>query len=133
MTQKIRDHKDLEVWKKGKTLVKEIYLITAQFPPTEKYNLSSQMQRAAISIPANIAEGYMRASRKEYLQFLAIASGSASELETLIIIAAELGFIKPAQTIILSKTADDLRRMLFGLRQKLAQTPKPNTQNPIAA
>lgn len=90
---KIRTHKDLEVWKNSIEFVKEVYKVTSAFPESEKYGLSSQMRRAAVSIPSNIAEGAGRFHTKEYIHFLHISSGSVSELETQIIISSELSFI----------------------------------------
>lgn len=86
-------HKDLKVWQKGIELVKVIYTITNSFPITEQFGLTSQMRRCSVSIPSNIAEGCGRRSDKELIQFLYIALGSASELETQIIISYELGFL----------------------------------------
>ncbi len=85
-----RSYKDLIVWQKSIQLVKSIYRITEHFPKSELYGLSSQMRRAAISIPSNIAEGYKRKGRAEFIQFLSIAGGSAAELETQLIISKEL-------------------------------------------
>ena len=86
----LKSHKELIVWQKSIELVKDVYKITNEFPKSETYGLSSQMQRAAVSIPSNIAEGYSRKNLKEYLQFLRIAYGSATELETQLIIAKDL-------------------------------------------
>lgn len=87
-----RKHHDLIAWQQGIALVKSVYQLTAEFPASEKFGLSSQMQRAAVSVPANIAEGVGRNSLKERVQFLAIARGSLTELETHVIIAKELGY-----------------------------------------
>ena len=84
---KIISYKDLIVWKRGIELTQEIYFVTSKFPRNELYGLASQMQRAAVSIPSNIAEGQQRKNLKEYLQFLRIALGSLAELETQTIIA----------------------------------------------
>ena len=89
----MKTHKDLIVWKKGIELVKVIYLITDDFPKSEQFGLVSQMRRCAVSIPSNIAEGCGRNSDKELIQFLYIALGSSSELETQIIISSELNFL----------------------------------------
>ncbi len=86
----LRSYKELEVWKKSIMLVKKIYKLTENFPGNEIYGLSSQMRRAAISIPSNIAEGYKRQGLGEYIQFLSIADASAAELETQIIITKEI-------------------------------------------
>ena len=86
----LESYKKLIVWEKSIELVKNIYAITKTFPQSEIYTLTAQMRRAAISIPSNIAEGHSRKNLKEYLQFLRIAYGSATELETQLIIAREL-------------------------------------------
>ena len=85
-----RSYKDLIVWQRAIELVKEIYGVTNFLPREEIYGLRSQMRRASVSIPSNIAEGYQRKNRKEYLQFLRIAYGSAAELETQIIISKDM-------------------------------------------
>jgi len=87
-------HKELKVWKKGIELVKVIYGITNDFPKTEQFGLISQIRRCSVSIPSNIAEGCGRHSDKELIHFLYITLGSASELETQIIISQELGFLE---------------------------------------
>jgi four helix bundle protein len=94
----MRTHKELQVWQRGISLVKTIYEITALYPQTEQFGLTSQMRRSAVSIPSNIAEGCGRNSSKELAQFLYIALGSASELETQVIISCELGFLDKEKT-----------------------------------
>ena len=89
---KITDYKDLDIWKKGIDIVDMIYDLTEKFPSNEQYGLSSQMKRAAVSIPSNIAEGFSRQHRKEFLQFLSIAIGSSAEVETQLIIAQRRKF-----------------------------------------
>ncbi|MEA2032271.1 MAG: four helix bundle protein [Euryarchaeota archaeon] len=89
----MKNFKELKVWQKGIELVAMVYKITASFPGEEKYGLSAQMRRAAVSIPSNIAEGHLRKTAKDFRQFLSIARGSCAELETQIIIAHKLGFI----------------------------------------
>lgn len=86
----IRSYKELLVWQKGMNLVREIYFLTDKFPKDELYGLLSQMQRAAVAIPSNIAEGYLRKHRKEFSQFLSISIGSAAELETQILICKSI-------------------------------------------
>lgn len=86
----IKSYKELIVWQKAIQLVKEVFILTEKFPKSELYGIVSQMRRAAIAIPSNIAEGYGRRSIKEYTQFYSIAYGSALELETQIIISKEL-------------------------------------------
>lgn len=87
-------HKDLEVWKKSIEFVTEIYKITESFPEKEKFEITLQLRRSAISIPSNIAEGAARASDKEFKQFLYVALGSLSELETQLIISINIEYLK---------------------------------------
>jgi four helix bundle protein len=89
----IKNYKDLRIWKQGIEIVKQVYQRTKIFPKSETYGLSSQMQRAAVSIPSNIAEGHNRLHQREFQQFLNIALGSCAELETQIIIAGELQYL----------------------------------------
>ena len=88
----MRTHKDLEIWQKGIELVEKMYKLTATFPKEESYGIISQMRRAAISYPSNIAEGAARSSRKEFIRFVYIALGTLSELETQVIISSKLGY-----------------------------------------
>ena len=99
-------HKDLKVWIKGIELVKSIYEITKLFPSNEQFGLTSQMRRAAVSIPSNTAEGCGRNSDKELIHFLYISLGSADELETQIIISKELGFLE-------NEKSEQLQSLIF--------------------
>jgi len=117
--EKIKTFKDLKVWQKGIELVREIYEITNTFPRDEQYGLSAQMKRAAISIPSNIAEGFRRRYVKEHKQFLSIALGSSAELETQIIIAKELGYIKDGQDLRVLELLDHACAMMVNLDKKL--------------
>ena len=91
---KINSHTDLIVWQKAKEFTIDLYKITNAFPKEEQYGLTSQLRRAAVSIPSNIAEGFRRGSKKEKRQFLRIAYGSGAEIETQLINAKELGYLK---------------------------------------
>lgn len=93
----LQTYRDLAVWQKSLDLVESIYLMTAALPTTERFGLTSQLQRAAVSIPANIAEGYGRLHRGDYVHHLAIARGSLMELETHLCIAVRLGFVTAEQ------------------------------------
>lgn len=115
MNSKITNFKDLKIWQKGIELVKVIYQITNSFPSTEMYGIVSQMRRSAVSIPSNIAEGFMRKHNKEYRQFLYIALGSLAELETQIIISEQLRFLKNEQSKKVQTDIDELNRMITGL------------------
>lgn len=114
---KLESYKQLKVWQKSIELVKEIYKITDKFSKSELYGLTSQMRRAAVSIPSNIAEGYKRRNLGEYIQFLSIADASAAELETQIIISKDLySEISFANAEIL---LEEVQKMLFALIKKL--------------
>lgn len=108
----IRSHKDLVVWQKGITLVESVYRLTRSFPAEEKFGLSSQMRRAAVSIPSNIAEGRSRNSRKDFAQFLHVAFGSASELGTQLEIAKRLGYGKKEDYNELEGLLQEVSKML---------------------
>lgn len=94
-----RKHQELLVWQQAIELVKLVYKITGRFPQHEIYGLTSQMRRAAVSIPGNIAEGAGRNSKREFVQFLAIARGSLNELDTYVAIAKELGYLGDAKEV----------------------------------
>ena len=112
---KIRNFKDLKIWQRGIELVKLVYTITNSFPSDEKYGIISQMRRSAVSVPSNIAEGFMRRHNKEYRQFLYIALGSLAELETQIIISKELNFITTDHYTGTLSAIDELNKMTTGL------------------
>jgi four helix bundle protein len=110
-------HKDLEVWKESIELVLEIYAISESLPTEEKYGLISQMKRAAVSVPSNIAEGAARKSTKEFLRFLDIANGSLSELETQLIIINRLNLFDTE--IIINTKIVYIRKMLYRLKESI--------------
>ncbi len=114
----IKSYKDLDVWKRSIELVKKIYIITKDFPKEEIYGLTNQMRRCAVSIPSNIAEGKTRQHVNEYIQFLYIALGSCAELESQIIIAKELKYLKEPETEDLNEL-DEIGKMLRGLINNL--------------
>lgn len=109
----MKSHRDLDVWKRGVDFAVDIYKLTASFPAEEKYALSSQLKRAAVSIVSNIAEGAARQSEKEFIQFLHIAMGSAAETETQLMIAARLGLIDNNDNLFSELEA--IQKMLMGL------------------
>jgi len=119
MTDKIKDFRDLDIWKKGIEIVKDIYNIVEKFPKQEFYGLVSQIQRSAVSIPSNIAEGFNRFHNKEYKQFLYIALGSCAELETQIEIASELKYINDEKKKGILEKIKHESRMLTNLIKKL--------------
>ena len=119
MNQNFRSYRDLDVWKKSLELAKEIYKTTNGFPAEEKFGLVNQMQRAAVSIPSNIAEGHARLATGEFMRFVSISLGSVAELETQLILSKELHFIsKPIQDKLLL-LLDEIGKMLLGLYKSL--------------
>jgi len=117
--QKIKSYKELLIWQKGIVLVKEVYKLTKKFPRTEKFGLINQIQRAAISIPSNIAEGQARQHSKEFRQFLFTALGSLAELDTQLNIALELNYINQDELTSIDEKVTEVRRMIRGLLSKL--------------
>lgn len=117
--EKIISHKDLNVWKKAIDLVVLVYQITQSFPKEEIYALTSQMRRSASSIPANIAEGSGRRNSGEFRQFLHIALGSASELETYLIISERLEYLNKEDVERITDLLNEVMKMLVGLIRKL--------------
>jgi len=117
--KRTQSYRDLIVWQKGIELVKKIYLITQKFPAEEKYGLVSQMRRAAISIPSNIAEGQARHTTGEFIQFISIAEGSTAELDTQIIVGIELNYISKEQVQDIFTLLTEIKKMLNTLRRKL--------------
>ena len=113
----MNSHKDLLVWQKSVDMVTRIYTATKRWPKEELYGLTSQIRRAAVSIPSNIAEGAGRTGQKEFSRFLSIALGSLAEVETQILIAARLGFLQDASDI--DKGLQEIRRMIIGLNKSL--------------
>lgn len=118
----IRSYRDLGVWQKAIDLVDVCYLLTRRFPTDERYGLSSQIRRAAVSIPANIAEGNGRTGRGEYLRFLSIARGSLRELETLLIISERQAYGTAETFRAVAERAAEVGRMLYGLTISVEQS-----------
>ena len=113
MNGKLKDHKDLDVWKFSMDFVVSVYEITRAFPKEELYGLTSQIRRAAVSIPSNIAEGATRSGNKEFIQFLYIALASTSEVETQLLIAERLHYIQETEQLMLEIVR--IKKMLIGL------------------
>ncbi len=121
----IRSFRDLRVWQAAIDLVEQIYLLTQGFPRHETYGLISQMQRAAVSIPSNIAEGHARAYSREYLHHLSVARASLAELQTHLEIARRLQYGSPEKFSQLLEQADSLGRQLSTLRNVLTKNTNP--------
>ncbi len=117
----LKSHKDLIVWQKAMELAVLIYDLTKGMPKTEQYGLTSQMLRAAVSIPANIAEGNSRSSRKDYARFVSIARGSAAELETHLDLVVRVKLLDRDAVARALALNDEVGRMLNALRSKLSQ------------
>lgn len=116
----IKSFRELEVWKKGIELVKLVYEITSKFPEEERYGLSAQMRRSAVSVPSNIAEGFKRWHTKEFKQFLNITLGSLAELETQLAIAKEISYLDDATEARTLEIIDHTSRMAANLMKKLS-------------
>jgi four helix bundle protein len=116
----IQTFRDLRVWQSGMDLVVDVYELTRLLPKSELYGLSSQLQRAAISIPANIAEGHARRNLREYLHFLSIARGSLAEVATYLELIERLSYAPPERTQPLLDLTTSLNRQLLALRDSLS-------------
>lgn len=116
----VRTHKDLIVWNKSIDFVTEIYMVTSLFPKSELYGLTSQIRRASISIPSNIAEGATRNHKTEFKQFLYIALSSAAEVDTQLIIARNLEFIEKEKLDSLQEKLSSISKMIQGLLKSIA-------------
>ena len=128
----LKTYRDLEVWQRAMDLVVELYRLTRTFPSEEKFGLTSQSRRAAVSIPANIAEGYGRTHRGDYLRHLSMARGSLTELETHLTLAVRLEFITRDQAMdtwdLCQRVGKMLNKLIGSLEQR--STPGPHTPNP---
>ncbi len=115
----MRPHKKLVVWQKSIDLVELVYFHTKSFPRNEEYGLTSQLRRAAVSVPANIAEGSAKNSSKDYARYLNIAQGSLSEVDTLIDISLRLNYIESKTHVVICERIDHVSAMLMGLTKKI--------------
>lgn len=119
MTDKAGSYEDLIVWQRGISVVKKIYRLTSRFPSEEKYGLTSQMRRSAVSIPSNIAEGQARHTTQEFIRSISNSEGSLAELSTQLVIARELEYCEQADLTPIRDELAELRKMLNALRRKL--------------
>ncbi len=117
-----RPHENLDVWNKSIEFVEIIYDVTRTFPDDEKFGLVSQLRRASVSVPANIAEGAARESSKEFVRFLHISSGSISEIETLLIISSKLDYVENPDFKRMKGKLNDIGAMINGLISKLKES-----------
>lgn len=118
----IQRFKDLRVWQRSHALVLEVYRLTESFPHEERFGLVSQLRRAAVSVPTNIAEGSKRRGSQEYARFLNIAEGSRAESEYLLLLSGDLGYLTAEVTEPLFAEIEEIARMLYGLRVKVEQS-----------
>jgi four helix bundle protein len=119
---RVKSFKDLEIWQRGIKLVEDIYKATDAFPEEEIYGLTSQIRKAAVSIPSNIAEGFARYFKKEYRQFLYVTLGSSAELTTQIVIASKLGYLKEKKAGELTDEIEQISKMTMSLIKKINAT-----------
>jgi four helix bundle protein len=125
MTEQIKSVRDLLVWQEAMQLAEGVYRMVATLPASERYELSAQLRRAAVSIPSNIAEGNGRGPSLAYVHFLKIARGSLREIETQLLLAAQLGMIGEEQSSVLLAKCDRVGRLLHGLLQSLERMGFP--------
>ncbi|HZR27187.1 MAG TPA: four helix bundle protein [Terriglobales bacterium] len=123
----LSSYKDLIAWQKAMTFVREIYRATANFPREEVFGLTSQLRRAAVSIPSNIAEGKGRYSPRDFQHFLKQARGSVNEVETQLLLARDLDYLQKDQTAVLLKQCEEIGRILNGLISSLRKAEGPTT------
>lgn len=121
---KIDSHRDLIVWQKAMDLTVEVYQLTRLLPREETYRLTSQVIRSAVSIPANIAEGHARSTRRDYANFLAIAKGSLMETETFLMLALRLGYVSDQQATRAMGLIIEVSKMITTIRMKLQDSGK---------
>lgn len=114
----MHNYRELDVWKKARMLVKDIYVLTKTFPEDERFGLISQMRRCAVSIPSNIAEGSGRSTDKDFANFLSISLGSSYELETQVWLSHDLLFINETQREEVINLITDTQKMIFNLRRR---------------
>jgi four helix bundle protein len=125
--------RDLKIWQKSIALVEGCYRVSAKFPVEERFGLTSQIRRASTSVPANIAEGFGRWNSREFLRFLAIASGSLRELETHLVIACRLGYLGEHAIEPLFQSIDELAKMMYRMRTSISATlMAPRIQSEMA-
>ena len=125
--------RELEAWKQGMSLVEECYKATTSFPKTETYGLMSQLRRAAVSIPANLAEGHARRSTRAFLNHISIAIGSQAELETCIELATRLRFVTAEQADRLMADAASVGRILYGLYRAIERKTSSSDLRPLTS
>ena len=127
---KVRHYKDLKIWQKGMNLARAVYKFTSHFPADERFGLTVQMRRAAVSVPSNIAGGQARRGTREFLQFLSHASGSLAELETQVLLSIDLGYCKEPETVVIVNEISEIQKMIGAIRAKLVS--RATNHSPLA-
>ena len=130
MNSEIKSFRDLIAWQKAIALCKTVYSLSAAFPDSERFGLTSQIRRAAVSIPSNIAEGYGRRRTNDYVRFLDIARGSLCEVETQLILAQELGFVQQDTAKPCMDLAQETDRVLYGLAKAVSESVRAGGSSP---
>ena len=131
---KPKSYKDLLIWQKRMVLAKFVYKLSATFPVDERYGLISQVRRAAVSVPSNIAEGQARHTTKEFLQFLSHAQGSLAEVETQLMLSVDLGFARQEGVAEGLREIDEIQKMIIALKRKLeVGSPLATRHSPLPA
>jgi len=115
----MHNFRELKVWQRSKVLVKDIYILTKKFPSDERFGLTNQLRRAAVSVPSNIAEGCGRGTDKQLIHFLNIAIGSLCEIETQLILSCDLEFIEEKELKTLISEVDQIQKMGYNLKKRL--------------
>jgi four helix bundle protein len=132
MEKIVQLHRDLKVWQKAMDLAVEIYRLAARFPQSETYRLVAQVTRAAASVPANIAEGHARATRKDFANFVAIAKGSLMETETFLMLAVRLSYLTEGEASVALGLITENSKMLTALRNRLKEADKSEGQGSLS-
>jgi len=121
MENSFKSYRDLEVWKKAMDVARHVYKATAKFPAEERFGLTNQIRRSAVSVPSNLAEGHARASAAEFSRFILISMGSVAELETQILLSGDLGYLDNEKKQSLLSEIDLVGKMLRGLSKAIAR------------
>jgi four helix bundle protein len=121
----VKNYRELIVWQRAMEVVEMVYTLTKGFPNDERFGLTSQVRRAAVSIPSNIAEGQARDSTAEFLRFLSIAQGSRAEVETRLLIASQLGYATRESIDPILDKLEEVKRMTYSLKKKLSPSHSP--------
>ena len=121
----VKNYRELIVWQRAMEIAEMVYTLTKGFPNDERFGLISQIRRAAVSIPSNIAEGQARDSTAEFLRFLSIAQGSRAEVETQLLIASQLGYANPQSIERILDKLEEVKRMTYSLKKELSPSHSP--------